>query len=53
MKIQISKFGEMLISRPSGKDAFLSAKSYLLPVDGVEENIELDFSGVNVLTPLL
>lgn len=50
MRIEIKKFGEMLTSRPAGKEAYLSAKAYILPAD-VEEEIILDFSGVDVLTP--
>lgn len=52
MTIQISKFGEVLISRPAGKEAFLAAKAYAFPKDGTSiEKISLDFSGVKVLSP--
>lgn len=50
MKIELKKFGTILTSRPAGKDAYLSAKAYLLPSDK-NEKIEIDFSGVAVLTP--
>lgn len=50
MKIQISKFGEILTSRPAGKEAFLIMKAYMKP-STPEELIELDFTGVKVLTP--
>ncbi len=50
MKIELKKFGAILTSRPAGKDAYLSAKAYLLPSDQTEK-IEIDFSGVAVLTP--
>lgn len=50
MRIDVSKFGKTLISRPAGHDAFLSARAYNIPKDG-NEIIELDFSGVQVLTP--
>lgn len=50
MRIEIKKFGEMLTSRPAGKEAYLSAKAYILPKDLTEEII-LDFSGVDVLAP--
>lgn len=50
MKIDISKFGKTLISRPAGRDAFLSARAYNIPKDN-SEMIELDFSNVQVLTP--
>lgn len=50
MKIDVSKFGKVLISRPSGREAFLSARAYSIPKEG-SELIELDFSNVRVLTP--
>lgn len=50
MKIDISKFGDVLISRPAGREAFLVARAYTIPKDGTEP-IELDFSNVKVLTP--
>jgi hypothetical protein len=46
----VSKFGKILISRPAGRDAFLSARAYTIPKK-TNEIIELDFSGVQVLTP--
>ena len=50
MKIDISKFGSILISRPAGREAFLAARAYSIPKTGIEV-IELDFSKVRVLTP--
>lgn len=50
MTIYLKKFGNMLISRPAGREAWLSAKAYILP-DSTEEEIILDFEGVDVLTP--
>lgn len=49
MKIQLKKFGEMLISRPAGREAYLAAKAYTLPAK--PEKLEIDFEGVEVLTP--
>ncbi len=49
MKIDLVKFGEMLVSRPSGREACLSAKAYLLK--NRPKTITLDFDGVKVLTP--
>ena len=49
MMIDVGKFGEILVSRPAGHDAYLAAKAYLLAEK--PEKIELDFSGVKVLTP--
>lgn len=50
MRIELKKFGTVLTSRPAGREAYLAAKAYSLPRDGAE-NIEIDFSGVEVLTP--
>ena len=30
MKIQIKKFGEMLMSRPAGREAYLALSAYLI-----------------------
>jgi len=50
MRVELKKFGTVLISRPAGKEAYLATKAYSLPKDG-NEKIEVDFSGVMVLTP--
>ncbi|MBI5700748.1 STAS-like domain-containing protein [Candidatus Saganbacteria bacterium] len=50
MKLLISKFGKMLMSRPAGKEALAAAKAYVLPKTA-EKEIVLDFSGVDVLSP--
>jgi hypothetical protein len=50
MRVEIKKFGEVLTSRPAGKEAYLSARAYILPKDPSEEII-LDFQGVDVLSP--
>lgn len=50
MKIEMSKFGKVLISRPQGHEAFLAARAYVLP-QARNRVIELDFSHVFVLTP--
>ena len=49
MTIKLQKFGDMLISRPSGREAYLSAKAYLITEK--DDLIELNFDGVKVLTP--
>lgn len=49
MTIQLKKFGEMLISRPAGKEAYLAAQAYTLPKQ--DEPIIVDFGGVLVLSP--
>lgn len=50
MRLELKKFGTNLTSRPSGKEAYLGAKAYSLPKD-LSEKIEVDFAGVEVLTP--
>lgn len=49
MKIKLAKFGEMLISRPAGREAYLSAKAYL--IKDKPKELEIDFDRVKVLTP--
>lgn len=50
MKIDLKKFGTTLISRPTGKEAFLAFQSSIKDLD-INEKIEIDFEGVSVLTP--
>ncbi|EKE05830.1 MAG: hypothetical protein ACD_19C00176G0052 [uncultured bacterium] len=50
MVIYLNKFGTTLISRPAGKEAFLAFNSTLRDVKA-DEKIEIDFDGVEVLTP--
>ncbi len=50
MQIEVKKFGTILTSRPAGREASLIVKSYLKP-NNIREKIELDFSGVEVMTP--
>jgi hypothetical protein len=51
MKIELKKFGEMLISRPAGREAFLALSAYLTKGADRDELIEIDFAGVKVMTP--
>jgi hypothetical protein len=51
MNIKIVNFGDILISRPAGREAFLMAKAYVFKGIKPEEKIILDFSEVKVLTP--
>ena len=44
MRVDVKKFGEILNSRPAGRDAGLSMKAYFRPK--ANERIELDFAGV-------
>jgi hypothetical protein len=50
MKLQIKKFGDRLISRPEGRDAALVIRNQFLKSTS-DKFIELDFSGVKILTP--
>jgi hypothetical protein len=51
MKIEIKKFGEMLMSRPAGREAYLALSAYLTKGVDRQELLEIDFGGVKVLTP--
>ncbi len=51
MKIELKKFGDLLMSRPAGKEAYLAMSAYLLRDLDKNEVIEIDFSGVKVLAP--
>lgn len=51
MRIELKKFGEILISRPAGREAYLAMSAYLTKgIDKCEEII-IDFSGVKVMSP--
>lgn len=50
MKIELKKFGRLLISRPAGKEAFAAANAYIF-TEREENEIEIDFAGVDVLSP--
>lgn len=49
MRVKLIKFGEILTSRPAGREAGLAIKAYQKPKAG--ENIELDFDGVLSVGP--
>ncbi|MCK5123488.1 MAG: STAS-like domain-containing protein [Candidatus Pacebacteria bacterium] len=51
MRIELKKFGEILISRPAGREAYLAMQAYILKGIKRDEPIEIDFSGVKVLAP--
>lgn len=51
MTFDVSKFGDVLVSRPAGKDAFLMAKAYIFNNLNATDKLQLDFSNVKVLTP--
>ena len=50
MIIQVSKFGEILVSRPAGREHALIMRSSFRPTTK-EELVELDFAGVRVVGP--
>ncbi len=49
MKIEVKKFGTILTSRPSGREAALAIKAYIKPDS--KEKIELDFTDVLSVGP--
>ncbi|MDR1114257.1 MAG: STAS-like domain-containing protein [Candidatus Margulisbacteria bacterium] len=51
MKIDVKKYGKILVSRPAGREAFFATDSYLLSNIVPQEEIVIDFAGVDVLTP--
>lgn len=51
MNVLIKNFGDVLTSRPAGKEAFLMAESYVFNKLNKTENITLDFENVKVLSP--
>ncbi|MBI4366462.1 MAG: DUF4325 domain-containing protein [Deltaproteobacteria bacterium] len=50
MQIDLGKFGDLLISRPAGREAALVVRAYFKP-QHAQEPIELDFTAVLVLAP--
>ena len=50
MKIEIKKFGTTLISRQTGREAFLALQPFLKDVKD-NEKIEVDFDGVLTFSP--
>jgi hypothetical protein len=50
MKVEIRKYGDLLVSRPAGREALAAMLSYL-PEVGPDEPVELDFEGVLVVAP--
>ncbi len=51
MRIELKKFGEMLISHPDGREAYLALSAYQTRGLAATEPIEIDVAGVKVLTP--
>jgi hypothetical protein len=51
MEIKVSNFGDMLMSRPAGREAFMKAKANVLKELKKNETLILDFEGIKVLAP--
>lgn len=51
MIVSMIKFGDILISRPAGRESFLAAKSCLFTKPSEDEPFVLDFKVVKVLAP--
>ena len=51
MVIKIGNFGDMLMSRPAGREAFMMGKAYIFKKIKDGEEIILDFDEVKVLAP--
>lgn len=51
MKLPVVTLGDILISRPAGKEAFLGAQAYIFKALNASEKIILDFADVKVLAP--
>lgn len=51
VRIDASKFGTILVSHPAGREAYFAAEASLLRGVDSSSEIEVDFSGVLVLTP--
>jgi hypothetical protein len=51
MNIKINNFGENLLNRPAGREAFLMAKAYIFNNIAPSEEIILDFDNIKVMTP--
>ncbi|MBI3298765.1 MAG: STAS-like domain-containing protein [Elusimicrobia bacterium] len=49
MKIPLNKYGQILTSRPAGREAALAMKATVNPAD--DETVELDFEGVLSIGP--
>lgn len=51
MLVDMSIFGEILISRPAGREAIMGASAYIFNSVKSNEIILLDFKNIKVLTP--
>jgi Fe-S cluster assembly iron-binding protein IscA len=51
MIVNVNNFGDVLLSRPAGREAFLMAKAYVFKEIKNNDDIILDFNKIKVLTP--
>jgi hypothetical protein len=51
MILDVSNFGDFLMSRPAGREAVLMAKAYVFNGLNETDDIILDFNGIKVLAP--
>jgi hypothetical protein len=51
MLVKIINFGDILISRPAGREAYLMAHAYVFKEIKPQDDIILDFNDIKVLTP--
>ena len=51
MLVNMINFGDILMSRPLGREAFLLAKAYVFKGIKESDEIILDFDGIKVLAP--
>jgi len=51
MVVSVKNFGDILMSRPAGREAFLLAKAYVFREIKENDDIILDFDGIKVLAP--
>jgi len=49
MRIELKQYGQILTSRPAGREAALAMRAYLKPKS--KEKVELDFEGVLSMSP--
>lgn len=51
MVVDMSSFGEILMSRPAGREAIMGASAYIFDDVKSDESISLDFKNVKMLAP--
>ena len=51
MTVNMGNFGDVLMSRPAGREAFLMAKAYVFKGISADDEIILDFDEIKMLAP--